>query len=221
MEAADYERWYETPPGRWIGAREAALIAAALAPRPGESLLDVGCGTGYFTRTLAPAITGQVTGVDLNADWIRYARGRDPVPGRYLVADARALPFADRAFDLVVSVTALCFIPDQRAALAELLRVGRRRFALGLLHRHSLLWWQQGRGGGRGGYAGAHWHTRPEVRALLRGLPIADLRLYSAIQFPGGGRCARWLEASPAGALPTGAFLLAAGDILRTGSSLP
>jgi SAM-dependent methyltransferase len=159
--------------------------------------------------------------VDLNPDWIRYARGRDPVPGRYAVADAQALPFADGAFDLIVSVTALGFIPDQRAALAELLRVGRRRFALGLLNCHSLLWWQQGRGGGHGGYAGAHWHTRSEVRALLRDLPVSELRLQSAIQLPGGGRFARWLEASPAGALPTGAFLLATGDIVRPGSTEP
>jgi SAM-dependent methyltransferase len=221
MQARDYDRWYETPQGRWIGAREVALITAALAPRPGESLLDIGCGTGYFTRALAARVSGPVTGVDLNPDWIRYARGRDPVPGRYAVADAQALPFADGAFDLIVSVTALGFIPDQRAALAELLRVGRRRFALGLLNCHSLLWWQQGRGGGHGGYAGAHWHTRSEVRALLRDLPVSELRLQSAIQLPGGGRFARWLEASPAGALPTGAFLLATGDIVRPGSTEP
>jgi protein-L-isoaspartate O-methyltransferase len=46
MNPADYDAWYDTPRGRWIGDTEYALAARLLAPQAGDSLLDVGCGTG-------------------------------------------------------------------------------------------------------------------------------------------------------------------------------
>jgi len=93
MDAESYDRWYETSRGRWIGQREAELVVETLQPRPGESLLDVGCGAGFFTRTLAGATDGQVVGVDINPDSVEYARGRDAGKASYEVADARALPY--------------------------------------------------------------------------------------------------------------------------------
>lgn len=140
-EAEEYDRWYESPRGQWIGRRELKLLLRTLAPRPGESLLDVGCGTGFFTRGLAEhATTVRVLGVDTNRAWVQYARRRDEGRASYAVADARALPFETGSFDLVVSITALCFIAEERVALREILRVTRRRFAIGLLNRGSLLW---------------------------------------------------------------------------------
>jgi protein-L-isoaspartate O-methyltransferase len=50
MDAESYDEWYETPRGRWIGQREAAFVVENLQPRQGESLLDVGCGTGFFMQ---------------------------------------------------------------------------------------------------------------------------------------------------------------------------
>jgi len=112
----------------------------------------------------------------------------------------------------VLSVTALCFIEDQLAALREMLRVCRRRFALGLLNRHSLLWRQKGRGGGVGAYRGAHWHTVPEVHALARELDHALIRWRTAVFLPSGSETARWLENRPPNWLPWGAFLAVVGD---------
>jgi 2-polyprenyl-3-methyl-5-hydroxy-6-metoxy-1,4-benzoquinol methylase len=78
MNPADYDAWYDTPRGRWIGETEFALAARGLAPQPGDSLLDIGCGTGWFTRQFAH--TGlAVTGLDANPEWLAYARARsDP-----------------------------------------------------------------------------------------------------------------------------------------------
>jgi ubiquinone/menaquinone biosynthesis C-methylase UbiE len=156
MDAASYDRWYETPRGQWIGQREVALVLEQLQPRSGESLLDVGCGTGFFTRALAASVDGEFTGVDVNSDWVEYACRRHGGRASYDVGDARALPYADASFDLVVSITALCFIDDEVTAVREILRVARRRYAVGLLNRHSLIWLQKGRGAGHGGYRGAH-----------------------------------------------------------------
>lgn len=152
MNAEDYDKWYETPRGQWIGQREATLILDGLQPRSGESLLDFGCGTGFFTRTIAAAMDGRVVGVDINQEWVEYARRRDTGRAAYAVGDARALPYNDASFDLVMSITAICFVSEEIASICEIVRVARRRFALGLLNRHSLLWWQKGKDGGRGAY---------------------------------------------------------------------
>lgn len=212
-DAEAYDRWYETPRGRWIGQRELALLLEALHARPGDSVLDVGCGTGHFTRALARAIDGPVTGIDLDPDRVAYARGREPGTASYAVADARALPYGDDSFDLVVSVAALCFVDDERAAVREIARVARRRIAIGLLNRHSLLWLRKGRHGGSGGYRGARWHTVGESRALFQGLPVRRIRARTAIHLPGGGWLARATEHLAPRWLRTGAFILVVGDV--------
>jgi SAM-dependent methyltransferase len=210
MNPADYDAWYDTPRGRWIGDTEYALAARQLAARPGDSLLDVGCGTGWFTRRAA-ADDLRVTGLDPNPDWLDYARTRSP-SSNWVEGDARALPFADASFDHVLSIAALCFVDDERQAVAESVRVAHRRFAIGWLNRSSLLYWQKGRGGGSGAYRGARWHTASEVRALFSGLPVRKLELRSAIFLPSATPWARRLEQGVPSVLPWGGLLLATGE---------
>ncbi len=213
MDAESYDRWYETPRGRWTGEREVALLLAELQPRPGESILDVGSGTGYFTRALATATHGLVSGSDINPEWVAYARSLKSANVSYEVADARSLPHADGSFDLVVSITALCFVDEERAAVGEMLRVARRRVAIGLLNRRSLLWLWKGRSGGRGSYRGARWHTTSEAAALLAGLPVEHLRVRTAVHLPGGGWLARVMERLWPQWLRTGALILVVADV--------
>ncbi|MBU2723835.1 class I SAM-dependent methyltransferase, partial [Acidithiobacillus ferridurans] len=47
MDAAAYDAWYDTPRGRWIGMAEFRLLSRLLQTQPGNTLLDVGCGTGW------------------------------------------------------------------------------------------------------------------------------------------------------------------------------
>ena len=215
MDPAVYDRWYQTARGHWIGEREAELLLEGLTPRPGESLLDVGCGTGHFTRAMAERLDGPVSGVDLDPARVEYARAHDAGSVSYAIGDARTLPYRDASFDLVMSVAALCFVDDEAAAVREIVRVTRRRFAIGLLNRHSLLWLREGRGGGRGGYRGARWHTVAEARDLMRGLPVRDIGVRTAIHLPGGGPAARLVERVWPSRLPTGAFILATGSRMQ------
>lgn len=60
MTPEQYDAWYDTSRGCWIGETEYQLIRRLLDPHPGESLLDVGCGTGWFTRA-AVADLGPIT----------------------------------------------------------------------------------------------------------------------------------------------------------------
>jgi len=208
MTPEAYDAWYVTPRGAWIGATEYALARRELAAHPGATLLDVGCGTGWFTRRFAA--DGLIaTGLDPNPEWLAYARAQSGPNTRWVDGDARRLPFADNSFDCVASIAALCFIPEERQALAEIVRVTRGRFVIGWLNRASLLYRHKR---GQGAYRGASWHTADEVRAFFAGLPVAKLRLSSAVFFPSGSMPARFAERLLPSKLPWGALLFAAGE---------
>lgn len=210
MDPAAYDAWYATPRGRWIGETEYRLVSRLLAAAPGDSLLDVGCGTGWFARRFAAGGL-HVTGLDANAEWLAYARSRSGPALRFQEGDAQDLPFADASFDHVASIAALCFVPDERRAVTEIVRVARRRFAVGWLNRASLLYWQKGRHGGSGAYRGARWHTAHELRELFRGLPVRDLSVRSAIFVPSASLLATLLERGAPAVLPWGGLLVVAG----------
>lgn len=209
MDPAQYDAWYATPRGAWIGDIEYRLLRRLIAPRAAASILDIGCGTGYFSRRFARD-GHAVVGVDHDPAMIDFARAHAAAGERYEAADALALPFGDGSFDYCVSVTALCFMRDERRALEEMVRIARHGVALGLLNRTSLLYWQKGRHGGSGAYRGAHWHSVEEVRALLAELPLVDSMILSAVFLPSGSPGARALEGLLPGALLCGGFLAVA-----------
>jgi ubiquinone/menaquinone biosynthesis C-methylase UbiE len=74
VDAGAYDAWYRTPRGAWIGEAKFRLLRRMLRPARGESLLDVGCGTDYFTRRF-PAVTGlRAVGLDPSTSWLEFAR---------------------------------------------------------------------------------------------------------------------------------------------------
>jgi SAM-dependent methyltransferase len=104
------------------------VASAALDPRPGERLLDAGCGVGEVARELAAAVApgGSVVAVDASAPIVAAAEaGHDGSAVRYEVADVLALPFADGEFDAVRTERVLQHVSDPDAAVAELTRVTR------------------------------------------------------------------------------------------------
>ena len=211
MDPAAYDAWYDTRRGRWIGETEFKLARQLLAPLPGETALDVGCGTGWFTRRFAAAGM-RLTGLDPNAAWLNYARIHSDPDIFWVEGDAQRLPFREQQFDYAVSIAALCFIDDERTPLAEIVRVTRRRFAVGWLNRGSLLYREKA---GQGAYAGARWHTATEVRALFEGLPVSNLIIRSTVFIPAGGFVARVTERVLSSRFPVGALLIAAGEPIR------
>jgi SAM-dependent methyltransferase len=103
--------------------RELALSMLAIAP--GDSVLDVGCGPGNFTRALArESVGGLVVGVDASRTMLDQAvREANPPSVRYVRADAAALPFPDESFDAVCCFAALYFIARPLKAIDEMVRV--------------------------------------------------------------------------------------------------
>ena len=130
-----YEEWYQTT-GRRADRLEKALLERLLAGFPARTLLEVGCGTGHFSRWFTDQGL-QVVALDRSLPMLTEATGRGGLP--YLLGDALALPFADDSFDLVSLITTLEFLPDPSQALVEAFRVARLGLLLGVLNRHSLL----------------------------------------------------------------------------------
>jgi len=150
--AARYEGWYRGA-GRRADRLEKRLLAELLAGLPAvDTLLEVGSGTGHFTRWLADRSGGLVIGLERSMEMLRRAGGdggaRSQRKVRFVRGNAADLPFPDRVFDVVVFVTALEFVADPGRALAEAFRVARRGVLVGALNRHSLLGWRLGRRGG-------------------------------------------------------------------------
>jgi SAM-dependent methyltransferase len=90
-----------------------------LAAKPGEKILDLGCGDGQLTQRIA-ATGADVLGVDASADMVRAARQRGVVAD---LGDAEQLPYADKTFDAVFSNAALHWVRNQDAMIAEIDRV--------------------------------------------------------------------------------------------------
>jgi SAM-dependent methyltransferase len=122
----------------WILGPFAEALVELASPRLGESVLDVGCGTGAAARAAALAVgrDGRVVGLDLNVGMLEVARGIDlaedarpgdpePAPIEWIEATAAAMPLADRSFDAVVSAQVLQFVPELDAAAGEIVRVLR------------------------------------------------------------------------------------------------
>jgi len=212
MTPAAYDAWYATPRGRWIGDQEFALLRRLLDAKPGETMLDVGCGTGYFTCRFAREDGLKVTGIDIDPGMISFAREKLP-DSDFALGDAQNLPFADASFDYVVAVASLCFVADEARAVREMARVARRSVALGLLNRHSLLWMRKQ---GTDSYAGARWHRRGEARTLLANAGLHAVRINTAIYCPEGGQVTRWLEPLIPDTFSVGGFLGVAGVVRAT-----
>ncbi len=135
--AEGYEAWYRTPEGRRADTLEKAALKEALESfSKAESVLEVGCGTGHFTRWLDGA-GWQAAGLDLAAPMLVEAKRLNGMP--LAQGDAHRLPFPDQAFDVTTMITTLEFLESPRAAVAEALRVGRQGMVLGVLNRCSPL----------------------------------------------------------------------------------
>lgn len=105
-----------------------------IVPRPGRCTLELGCGEGRVARDLA-ARGHHVVGVDTSPTLLRHAREADP-EGAYVLGDARALPFADQTFDLVIAYNSLMDVDGLERAVREAARVLKsgRAFCISVTH---------------------------------------------------------------------------------------
>jgi SAM-dependent methyltransferase len=96
---------------------------AALAPRPGERILDIGCGTGQTTLELAAAVGagGKVLGFDISPACLEIAKKRAAAPQtEFILGDAQTYAFPQKTFDAAFSRFGVMFFADPVAAFANI-----------------------------------------------------------------------------------------------------
>jgi len=131
---SEFNRWAQEGEGEKMERHHLDITEKTIRQmdlRPGERVLDLGCGAGWATRLLArivgdgPAGFGQVVGLDVSDEMIRHARtaSKDFDNILYVWGSAQQIPWEENFFDKVLSVESFYYYPDQERALAELFRV--------------------------------------------------------------------------------------------------
>lgn len=112
----------------WYAAMRTTMVNLLKSHLPGMNgrqprILDAGCGTGGMLLRLQSL--GEAVGVDISDDAVQFCRQRGFGVDQVGYGSLDNLPFADAAFDAVVSLDVLCMLPDDRPGFAEIARVLR------------------------------------------------------------------------------------------------
>jgi ubiquinone/menaquinone biosynthesis C-methylase UbiE len=121
-QARQLEALYSTADVR--AQREETLRLLAL--KPGEVVIDVGCGPGFLCESMADLVgaNGRVVGIDVSPDLVELARRRNQCAWLgHAQGDAMALAASDESFDVAVCAQVLEYVPDADRGMRELHRV--------------------------------------------------------------------------------------------------
>src|SRR6201987_3111952 len=153
----EFNRWAEAGEGEKMEQHHLDITEKTIRQmnlRPGERVLDLGCGSGWATRLLArlvgdgPEGFGKVGGLDVSDEMVRQSResSKDFDNILYVWGSAQQIPWEENFFDKVLSVESFYYYPDQDRALMELFRVMAPRGRLFILinlykdNQYSLQW---------------------------------------------------------------------------------
>jgi len=209
--AAQYALWYQTPAGQYADTLEKELFLKLVQPEPGQSVLDIGCGTGHnlaFFRELEL----KAAGIDASKPMLDIASKKLGSNAELYWGRAEELPFDNNSFDIVTLITVLEFVSDPTRVLKEASRVARAQIYLGILNKISLVGINRRirRKFRDSIYNRARFYSIWEIEAMVRRtIGKAPLQWQSTLFFPlSWHKYIRWLDRLlPSANNPFGAFL--------------
>lgn len=210
--AEAYDGWYETPEGGMYDRLEKRAVARFLPEAiTGRELLDVGSGTGHWSRFFSDRGFA-VTGVDISPSMVRVADGKKIKRASFQVADAHRLPFEDRRFDTAVAIATLEFVREPDLVMREMVRCTRKPggvLVIGALNAPAKIN-RRRKEAGTPPYHAARLLSLQELKAMLE--PYGETRVVSAAFAPQARRLLAlapiWDAIARALRLPGGAFLV-------------
>ena len=173
-DAMYYEEWLNDPKNRFAVDLEKHLMLNALKPVHGESILDIGCGTGFGLQTFLDKGL-QVTGLDPSPYMLDIATKKFGHRADLHRGVAEDLPFDDNSFNYACLVTTLEFVEDPKKALEEASRVAKDKIFLGVLNRTIY----------NQACFFSIWQLKDIIRSLLGDVPIS---WRTVLQFSGSPR---------------------------------
>ena len=158
----NYDKWYESEEGKYADRKEKDLFLKLINPHRGQSLLEIGSGTGHFSFWFHSLGLG-VVGVDSSSAMLRVARGKiKDKKISFIKANAEKLPFSSNSFNLVTLITTLEFVDLPEKVLKEAFRVAKEKVFLGVLAKWSLLAFKR------------------KIKALFKSSVYKEAKFYSA-----------------------------------------
>jgi len=177
-EAAAYEQWFNRPHNKAAFELETQLMRDLLQPMQGESVLDIGCGTGACLAAFLE-MGLEVTGLDPSTYMLDLALKKIGHRTELYRGYAEDLPFDDNSFNYVCLFTTLEFVEDPQKALAEAFRVAKDRVFMGVLNRYAIKGIQRRVKGIFTPSIFNHarffsvWELKQMIRSLVGNLPIS------------------------------------------------
>jgi len=180
----EFNQWAAEGRGEEMARHHLSIAEQTIARmrlKPGDRVLDLGCGAGWATRLLAQAVdggTGMAVGLDISDEMIARARAASLNVENVLfsIGCAEEIPWRDEYFESALSIESFYYYPDQQAVLRELHRVlvpGGLLFILINLYRenpYSLGWVKQLR-------VPVHARSEIEYREMLLAQGFVDVEI--------------------------------------------
>ena len=123
-----YGQRYQTLAGRYFMSRKIQMINTLGDFKGNEKVLEVGCANGPYTFQFSSS-GYTMTGLDLSEKNILEAKKRNKLLGKnceFICGDAHHLPFEDETFDVVISISAIRYVPNPDKAINEMYRVVKK-----------------------------------------------------------------------------------------------
>jgi ubiquinone/menaquinone biosynthesis C-methylase UbiE len=209
--AGQYELWYQTPEGQYANTLEKELFLKLVQPKSGQSVLDIGCGTGH-NLAFFKELELKAAGIDASKPMLDIASKKLNTDAELHWGHAEELPFNNDSFDIVTLITVLEFVSDPIKVLKEAGRVTRAQIYLGILNKISLLGINRRiKGKFRDStYNQAKFYSIWEIEAVVRAaIGKVPLDWRTTLFFPlSWHKYTRWLDRLlPSANNPFGAFL--------------
>lgn len=136
--AQGYDEWYETDFGKYSASAQNELMTHLLNPLPGQTLLDIGCGTGNHLE-LFQGWGLDTVGLEPSIFMLKKAKEKLKNKSKLILARGEELPIKDNAFDISILFTTLEFCQNPTEVLKEAGRVTQKKIFIGVLNSWSLL----------------------------------------------------------------------------------
>lgn len=197
-----YDHYYQTKEGQRVDILEKQVIGDFLDKIPGGKVLEVGCGTGHWTKYLVDSQKfNEIIAIDISEAMLEIARKKITNKVRFDLADIEKLPFNNCDFDVIVAITVMEFVSDIALAFEEIYRVLKPGgyFVGGFLNQNSTLGKRKNESEI---FRTAHFFTETELKSYLGkfGQPI----LKQCVHYSDGYEI---LDGTPSDSKYQGAFI--------------